>query len=260
MSASVASAAETPEPARPARLASAAWAQAVSNHASPDRDDIPSKSAMAWRASAAAPATSPRSPRARPQRRSTAPVGCRTPAHSAPAAPVPQRSPSPVRRHRGPRPAGQGGGAATNRWRLTGSSACLSRICFKATSRCSSASRATNTWRSAAAVMAWFRSSSVEKAQAPNSGAGPGIKSHRADYRRSAMPLHTRRRSSWDSPSRRSKSLFEKDISGRAGGVSPPVRSREDRGLTPPARPFRIRLSARRSRRAMWSYGVSVDP
>src|SRR6516165_3481379 len=38
--------------------------------------------------------------------------------------------------------------------------------------------------------MAWFRSSSVEQAQAPASEAGPGIRSHRADDRRSAIPLH----------------------------------------------------------------------
>ena len=35
--------------------------------------------------------------------------------------------------------------SATNRWRLTGSSACLSRICFSATSRCNSPSSATKT-------------------------------------------------------------------------------------------------------------------
>jgi hypothetical protein len=57
-----------------------------------------------------------------------------------------------------------------------------------------SASKPKRRWRSAAAVMAWLRSSSGGRAQAPAYETGPGIRSHRAVYRRSAMPLHTRQR------------------------------------------------------------------
>src|SRR5262249_53161611 len=59
--------------------------------------------------------------------------------------------------------------------------------------------------------MAWFRSSSVEQAQAPASEAGPEIRSHRADYRRSAIPLHPCHGVSLDSVDRSSVDARARD-------------------------------------------------
>ena len=49
-----------------------------------------------------------------------------------------------------------------------------------------------------AAVMAWLRTAVVDLSKAPASGAGPGIRSHRADYHMYDMPLHPRRGKSSD--------------------------------------------------------------
>ena len=87
------------------------------------------------------------------------------------------------------------------------------------------------------AVMAWLRSSSVERAQAPASGAGPGIRSHRADYRKSVVHLHPAGGDRGTADRAGVRVCSRRAVRGERGR-QPPVRSREDRGLTPPARPF----------------------